>query len=307
MVMHIPGSMLQGAVCPVTALVSGAGLGLSVWLAVRSDRRPSAGRFAAVTAFIFAGQMLNFPIGGGTSGHLLGGVLAAALLGVPFGVLAMALVLAVQAVVFADGGITVLGANILNMAILGAGVWGWLRERLTGAEAGFGVKKAALLAGAAWGSVMLAALACSVELAAAGTARFSTAAGAMLGTHAWIGLGEAGITVLGYALLAGRVAEGASRKTVLVPLLGAAVMALVISPFASSYPDGLEWVAQQYEFYRESAPLFVSPLAAYGIAAVPNGLLSTALAGLAGVLMTFGLGWAAGRVWQVQRVRSGEK
>lgn len=306
--MHIPGSMLQGAVCPVTALVSGAGLGLAVWLAARSDRRPSAGRFAAVTAFIFAGQMLNFPIGGGTSGHLLGGVLAAALLGVPFGVLAMALVLAVQAVVFADGGITVLGANILNMAILGAGVWGWLRERLVAwAEAGFGVKKAAVLAAAAWGSVMLAALACSVELAAAGTARFSAAAGAMLGTHAWIGLGEAGITVLGYVLLAGRVAEGSSRKAVLVPLLGAAVMALVISPFASSYPDGLEWVAQQYEFYRESAPLFVSPLADYAIAAVPDGLLSTALAGLAGVLMTFGLGWAAGRVWQLQRVRSGEK
>ncbi len=299
--MHIPDSMLQGAVCPVTALVSAAGVGVAALVAARSDRKPAAGQFAAVTAFIFAGQMMNFPISGGTSGHMLGGVLAAALLGTPFGVLSIALVLAIQSLVFADGGIAVLGANILNMAILGAGVFGLLIDRLIKTDSDFTVKNYAVLALLSWSAVMLAALACSVELSLAGTVRFATVAAAMMGTHAWIGLGEAGITLLCYYALAGKLAESSPRKAVFVPLLAAVLIAFVLSPFASSYPDGLEWVAQHYQFLKESAPLFVSPLPDYAIPLFSNEILSTSLAGLAGVLITFTVSWVAGMAWKLKR------
>ncbi len=125
--MHIPQNLLDGRICPVPAAVSGLCLAGAAFAAYRSAEKPDALRFAAVSAFIFAAQMMNFPISGGTSGHLLGGVLASALLGVPFGVLALALVVALQAVVFADGGLNVLGANILNMAVIGTGLGGLLR------------------------------------------------------------------------------------------------------------------------------------------------------------------------------------
>ena len=125
--MHIPQNLLDGSICPMTAVVSGLCLAGAALVAHRSAEKPHPLRFAAVSAFIFAAQMMNFPISGGTSGHLLGGVLASALLGVPFGVLALALVVAIQALVFADGGLTVLGANVLNMAVLGAGLGGLLR------------------------------------------------------------------------------------------------------------------------------------------------------------------------------------
>jgi len=122
--MHIPQNLLNGSICPITATLSVLCLTGAAWAAYRSGKKPDALRFAAVSAFIFAAQMMNFPISGGTSGHLLGGVLASALLGAPFGILALALVVAVQAVVFADGGLNVLGANVFNMAILGAGLGG---------------------------------------------------------------------------------------------------------------------------------------------------------------------------------------
>ena len=128
--MHIPNSMLQGTICPVTVLVSTLGIVIAAFKAFWTENRPTALRFAAITALIFAGQMMNFPINDGTSGHLLGGVLAAALLGTPFGILSMALVVTVQCLVFSDGGFIVLGANVLNMAIIGAGLGGFINSYL---------------------------------------------------------------------------------------------------------------------------------------------------------------------------------
>ena len=110
--MHIPQNLLDGTLCSVTAVVSGLCLAGAALAAYRSAEKPHPLRFAAVSAFLFAAQMMNFPISGGTSGHLLGGVLASALLGVPFGVLALALVVAIQALVFADGGLTARRAPI---------------------------------------------------------------------------------------------------------------------------------------------------------------------------------------------------
>ena len=284
--MHIPDAMLQGAICPVTATVSVVGVLAAAWWAMKSDSKPSAGRFAAIVALIFAAQMMNFPVMNGTSGHLLGGVLAASLLGTPLGVLAVALVVTIQSLVFSDGGVTVLGANVFNMALLGAGVGGWLRERLVGSLGQY-----AATAVAAWCSVVLAAFAVSVELALDGQIAFGSVLAAMVGTHALIGVGEALITLAAVALLANSLGHAEGRTQVAVPLLTAALVALLLSPFASGFPDGLEWVAGQYQFLHEAAPAFVGAMPDYTVAAISNASLSTGLAGLAGVLICFTLGF----------------
>jgi len=286
---------MEGAVCPVSATVAAAGIGAAAWVAAKSQHKPDALRFASVSALVFAGQMMNFPIQNGTSGHLLGGVLASALLGTPFGILSIALVLAVQCLFFSDGGLAVLGANMVNMSLLGAGVGGLLAGRVQKTR----LLSLARLGTAAWFSVLLAAFACSAELALAGAVPFSLAAPAMLGTHAVIGLGEALLTVLAFALLPSPAPD--SRTSALVPALAAVLIALILSPFASGFPDGLEWVAGRLGFLHESAPAFVAPFADYSLASsLPEGL-STGLAGLAGVLVVFVLGCAVSMSWNPAR------
>jgi cobalt/nickel transport system permease protein len=291
--------MVSGAVCPVTAMVAAAGIGGAAWAAARSEDKPDATRFAATSALVFAAQMMNFPVQSGTSGHLIGGVLAAALLGTPFAVLAISLVLAVQCLVFSDGGLSVLGANVVNMSLVGAGLGGLLAGRLKSRSPG----SLARLGLAAWASVVLAALGCSIELALSGAVPFPVSAPAMLGTHAVIGVGEALITVLAFSVF--YAPATASRKTALVPAVAAVVIALVLSPFACGYPDGLEWVSGRLGFLHESAPAFVAPLAGYSLPVSLPAFLSTGLAGLAGVLVVFALGCAASLVWNFPRARSG--
>jgi len=289
--MHIPTGMMNGAVCPVTAAVAATGIAGAAWAAAKSEHKPDAARFAAVSAVVFAAQMVNFPISGGTSGHLLGGVLAAALLGTPFGVLAIAMVLAVQCLVFSDGGLAVLGANVVNMSLVGAGIGGLIAGHLRGRSP----LSLARLGFAAWLSVVLASLACSLELAFSGASPFANCASAMLGTHAVIGAGEALITVLAFSLLQAPVVS--SRRSALVPGVAAVVVALVLSPFACRLPDGLESVAGKLGFLHQSAPAFVAPLAEYSIHAPLPAAVSTGLSGLAGVLVVFALGYAISAAW----------
>ncbi len=293
--MHIPDSMLQGNLCPVTAAVSAVVIIAAAWRSARSPDQPSPGRFGAVAALIFAGQMLNFPVLHGTSGHLLGGVVAASLLGIPSGILAIALVVAVQSLVFADGGMSVLGANLFNMALIGAGAGGWIRQQLaarTGTPAGR--RLAGMLA--AWISVMLAALAVSLELALDGQAALGTVLPSMLGAHALIGLGEAVLTAVLCAAFASKPAQSGARRLTLAPLAAAAVMALLLSPLASTWPDGLEWVAAKYHFLHASAPAFAGLLPDYILPGIRNAWLAGGLAGLAGVGLTFAAAWAAQRL-----------
>ena len=162
--MHIPASMLHGNICPVTLGVGATGLALAARAALKSKDRPNTLKFAAVTALIFALQMLNFPIQNGTSGHLLGAILAVAILDIPFAILSMSLVLAVQALLFGDGGLNAMGANIINMAFIGAGVLGLCLRALTQK---IGRNQALFVA--CWVSVVMAAIACSFEVALSGT------------------------------------------------------------------------------------------------------------------------------------------
>lgn len=287
--MHIPQNLLDGPLCPVTAVVSGLCLAGAALAAYRSTEQPHPLRFAAVSAFIFAAQMMNFPISAGTSGHLLGGVLASALLGVPFGVLAVALVVAIQAVVFADGGLNVLGANLLNMAVIGAGLGGWLRLGLLRALPSSASRLWIATALASWCSIMLAALACSLELALDGVLPLSQVAPAMLSVHALIGIGEALITCAALAWFGRSAVVGAisDKRGFAAPVLAALLIALCLSPFASPLPDGLEAVMAHYQVLHEAAPLFVTPVADYQWAGVASEWLATGLAGLLGVALTF--------------------
>jgi cobalt/nickel transport system permease protein len=152
-------------------------------------------------AFIFAAQMFNFQVIGGTSGHLLGGVLAAVLLGPWAGTLVMVAVVAVQGLVFQDGGLVVMGANIFNMGIIGTlGGYAVYRAlcRVLGGEQRARIPSAGI---AAWLSVFLAAGAMAVELGLSGTTDLAVALAAMLSIHALIGIGEALITMAALAFI----------------------------------------------------------------------------------------------------------
>jgi len=153
-------------------------------------------RMGLVGALVFAAQMFNFPVAQGTSGHLLGGVLAAVILGPFAGALVISAILIVQSLFFADGGILVLGANIFNMAVIGA-IGGFYFYKILKRKIGF--YPAAGIA--AWFSVIAAAAMCSLEISLSGTFGLKETMIAMLGTHALIGLGEAAITVLALAFL----------------------------------------------------------------------------------------------------------
>jgi cobalt/nickel transport system permease protein len=148
-----------------------------------------------MSAFIFAAQMLNFPVAGGTSGHLLGGVLAAVLLGPYAGAIVISVVLTAQCLIFQDGGLTTLGANIFNMAIIGT-IGGYLIYNVIHKFAKGKTGMVVAIAISAWLSVVLASSACAVELAISGTIPLSVALPAMAGIHSLIGLGEAVITCL---------------------------------------------------------------------------------------------------------------
>ena len=203
--MHIPDGFLSPDVAAGTGVVAAGAVGYALRRADRTLDERAVPLLGVTGAFVFAAQMLNFPVAGGTSGHFLGAALAAVLLGPWMACLVLAVVLVMQAFVFADGGVTALGANILNMGVvggLGAGLvlaaGRRVLPRTRGAFLG-------LVAAAAWLAVMAGAGACSLELAASGTVPLGTVLPAMLGVHALIGIGEAVVTVAAVsAVLASR-------------------------------------------------------------------------------------------------------
>lgn len=200
--MHIPDGFITAPVAATSWALSAGGLALASQKAKRALGEMQVPLMGVMGAFIFAGQMLNFQVAGGTSGHLLGGALAVMLLGPWAGSLVIAAVLVVQALLFQDGGILALGANVLNMAFIGV-FTAYLIMRL-GARLSTG--RAARLATtfvAGWASVMLASLACAVELGLSGSADWSVVLTAMGSVHALIGIGEGLVTTAVLAFLLG--------------------------------------------------------------------------------------------------------
>ncbi|MBP7964949.1 MAG: energy-coupling factor ABC transporter permease [Caldilineaceae bacterium] len=262
---------------------------------------PLAGIMAA---FIFAAQMINFPVAGGTSGHLLGGALAAIVLGPWAGMLVMTAVIGVQGLLFQDGGLVVMGANIFNMGLLTV-IIGYGLYR--GAAGRSRTVKLAVAGVAAWLSVMAGALATSLQLWLSGTALLAIVMPTMLGIHALIGLGEALITVAALSFvmrtrpdLLGEedAAPKGGRGWVVAGGLTALVVVL-LSPFASANPDGLERVAMDLGFINRGAEAPFSILSDYAIPWLNEGAGSTILAGAVGALVVAAI--AAGLTWFMRR------
>ncbi len=192
--MHIPDGFLSTNTWLASWAISVGGIGYSIkkTAGVLKDRMvPLMG---VMSAFVFAAQMINFPVMGGTSGHLLGGVLAAVLLGPYAGALTLACVLIFQCLIFQDGGLTALGANVFNMAIAGT-IGGYGIYSLIAEDRANEKRVLAGTAVAAWFSVVMASILCALELAISGTAPLGIVLPAMAGIHALIGIGEAIITV----------------------------------------------------------------------------------------------------------------
>ncbi len=194
--MHIPDGFLSLPVCLAMGLVSLVILGI----ALRQVERQFADRLVPLmgvsAAFIFAAQMINFPVLGGTSGHLLGGTLAGVLLGPWAGTLAVMVVFGVQALLFQDGGIVALGANLFNMGFVGTFLGYYLYRgvrKLLGGKSWLAMATGTAVA--SWASVVTASALVAVQLALSGTVNLAVVLPAMIGVHALIGIGEAILTV----------------------------------------------------------------------------------------------------------------
>jgi cobalt/nickel transport system permease protein len=200
--LHAPDGFFSTPVATVLWLVTAVVVGYAANRASKELDERAIPLMGVMAAFIFAGQMFNFAVPGGTSGHLLGGVLAAILLGPWAGTIVMASVVGVQAIVFQDGGLVVLGGNIFNMGVIGTlGGYAVYRALLPflGGETNGRYPAAAI---AAWLAVFVAALVTALELAISDTTSVGVALGAMAGWHALIGVGEAVITVAALSFIA---------------------------------------------------------------------------------------------------------
>ncbi|MWA11692.1 energy-coupling factor ABC transporter permease [Streptomyces sp. BA2] len=340
--MHVPDGFINAPVSAATGIIAAGAIAVSLRGARRELDERTAPLAGLVAAFIFAVQMLNFPVAAGTSGHLLGGALAAILVGPYTGVLCVSVVLLMQGVLFADGGLTALGVNITDMAIVTT-VVAYLtfrglvkvlpRTRRSITASSF---VAALI------SVPAAAIAFTFLYALGGTTDVSIGkvATAMVGVHVLIGIGEAAITALTVgAVIAVRpdlvhgargltqklklrvggelvdvpetaeepvpvAAARSHRKVWIAGLVTSLVLAGFVSFYASANPDGLEKVAADKGIDKktEEHATSDSPLADYGVKDITDTRLSGGLAGVIGVGVTVVAGSAV--FWALRRRRT---
>src|SRR5215212_8612074 len=190
--LHIPDGFLSLIVSLICWVITALVLSFAIARTNKSLGEKQVPLMGVMAAFIFAAQMINFPVAGGTSGHLLGGALAAMILGPWAAMLVMTAVIAVQGLLFQDGGLLVMGANILNMGLITVAIGYGLYRSVSGGNRTLKLTVAGI---AAWLSVMAGALLVSLQLWLSGTSQLQIVIPAMLTVHALIGLGEALITV----------------------------------------------------------------------------------------------------------------
>ena len=295
--MHLPDGFLDARTAAASAGLAVAGVALALRDTHRNLPPRRVPMMGLAAAFVFAAQMLNFPVLGGTSGHLIGGVLTAVLLGPGAAVLVLTSVLIIQCFMFADGGFTTLGANIFNMGIVSSvGGYALYRAvcRMLPGERG----RLVAVAFASWCATVVAAIVCAGQLALSGSVRWSLAFPAMTNVHMLIGIGEALITTLiVYSVTRSQPdffkrPEQASRTPLLVfGMLIALGLALFVSPFACTWPDGLDHVAEALGFQARAAStrIIASPIAEYRFPWFHSPVLATAAAGAVGTVVAFGL------------------
>ncbi|RME51395.1 MAG: cobalamin biosynthesis protein CbiM [Caldilineae bacterium] len=287
--MHIPDGFLSLAVSLVFWALTIALLAMAIRRTEGALGERQIPLMGLMAAFIFAGQMINFPVAGGTSGHLLGGALAAIVLGPWAAIVVMASVIGLQALLFQDGGLLAMGANIFNMGVLTALVGYGLYRGVAGRP---WKVRLAVAGAAAWLSVMAAALVTSLQLWLSGTVALAIVLPAMLGVHALIGVGEALITVAALSFIARTRADLLDEAAVAGRggwgwVLGGALVTLgllALAPFASANPDGLMRVAEQMNFIGRAGDAPFHLLSDYTIPLLGQSQLSTVLAGGIGAL-----------------------
>tara|TARA_B100000902_G_scaffold22310_2_gene26930 strand:+ start:2323 stop:3252 length:930 start_codon:yes stop_codon:yes gene_type:complete len=297
--MHVPDGFINAPVSAATGIIS---LG-TLWAYVKSAKNLVADKLIALTgmmsALIFVLQMINFPIAAGTSGHLLGGALAVIVLGPSLGIICISIVVVIQSLLFADGGLSALGVNVLNMAII-TSLTGWLT--ITFWKKLFGDTRFALISGSVIAgllSVVFSSIAFVLEYAIGGTVSvpLGSVLIAMISTHLFIGLGEGIITALIISLLL-RVRSDLvyvnTRKNTsnnLSTSYGIFIILIlsltILTPYASSSPDGLESVANDFGFEETDGVVLL--LEDYGISSINNNFVSTIGSALLGILVIAGL------------------
>ena len=291
--MHVPDGFMNVTMSAATGVISFG----TLWAYIRSAKDLIADKFIALTgmmsALIFVLQMINFPIAAGTSGHLLGGALAVIVLGPRLGLICLSVVVIIQSLLFADGGLSALGVNVLNMAIVtSATSWFIVKYwiKFIGKNK-TSIVTVSVLAGIL--SVVFSSIAFTIQYAIGGTISIpvGTVLLAMVTTHLIIGLGEGIITALIITLLM-RVRpdlvyayDRSDENTTKVSFYGLFIILILllslITPFASSSPDGLESVAEEFGFTQTDGIVLL--LDDYGINAINNNFLSTVLSALLGV------------------------
>lgn len=296
--MHIPDGFLDARTAIVTTALAAGALGFALRhtrLNLPVKKIPLLG---LASAFVFAAQMINFPILGGTSGHAIGATMAAILLGPSAAMIVISSVLIVQCFLFADGGVTALGANILNMGLV-SGVGGWLAYWLM-TRVNQNLKWRIAAAGiAAWIGTVAASAACAMELAISHTSELALVFPLMTGLHMLIGIGEALITALVLMTVARTrpeliVADQTTSSTssrvmpvVVYGMIASMGIAMGLSQFASELPDGLDHSAEQLNFAEQGKAITPAPMPDYSIRQIPMEKFSLALAGGIGTLAVF--------------------
>jgi len=291
--MHVPDGFMNVTMSAATGVISFG----TLWAYIRSAKELIADKFIALTgmmsALIFVLQMINFPVAAGTSGHLLGGALAVIVLGPRLGLICLSVVVIIQSLLFADGGLSALGVNVLNMAIVtSATSWFIVKYwiKFIGKNK-TSIVTVSVLAGIL--SVVFSSIAFTIQYAIGGTISIpvGTVLIAMVSTHLIIGLGEGIITALIITLLM-RVRpdlvyayDRSDENTTKVSFYGLFIILILllslVTPFASSSPDGLESVAEEFGFTQTDGIVLL--LDDYGINAINNNFLSTVLSALLGV------------------------
>jgi len=303
--MHIPDGFLGAGVAAGTWVVGAGTLGWALRAEKSLPEHAPAGTLGALSAFVFAAQLVNVPLVPGTSGHMVGGMLAAAIVGPSRGLVVMAVVLAVQALLFQDGGVTAYGANLLSMG--GAGCLGGHAVASLVTRFLPGVR--GLVAGPVVGAfvaTLLGAAFVSVALALSGLYPVSVVLPLLLSLHVPIALLEAALTgaILGTVLrwrpdLVRGLQAGDASVSRPAPVTGLIVVALAVAaflaPMASSLPDGLESAAKRLGFAGAARALWPAPVPGYELPWAALGRTGAALAGVIGTLATAALAWVLSR------------
>lgn len=293
--MHIPDGFLSTAVSLVLWLITILVVGYALKRVSADLGERQVPLMGVLAAAIFAGQMLNFTVVGGTSGHLMGAAIATILLGPWAATLVLTCVVAIQALIFQDGGLLVMGANIFNMGVIGVMVSYFAYQtvkRLAGGRS-WGIFAGGFVA--AWLSIVVTALAVALQLAFSNTSPANLAIPAMAAVHSLIGIGEGLITLGALAFIysmrpdllnvEGKTPVGS--KAIWVAGLIIALALAIASPLASANPDGLEKVAGQMGFLGSAREPLINLLPGYALPGVSNQTAATILAAILGTLIVF--------------------